>query len=47
MYETLLTCKFDILRNELPVIAGVEPQSWKVAFTALISSPLITRIAGG
>jgi HAD superfamily hydrolase (TIGR01509 family) len=35
VYETILTCDFEVLRNELPVIAGVEPQAWNEAFTRL------------
>ncbi len=41
VYETLLTCDFDILRNELPAIARVEPQSWNEAFARL--SPDLTH----
>ena len=35
VYETILTCDFEVLRNELPVIAGVEPEAWNEGFARL------------
>lgn len=35
VYETLLTCDFEVLGAELPVIAGVEPRHWNDAFDRL------------
>lgn len=35
VYETILTCNFEVLRNELPVIAGVEPRAWSEGFARL------------
>jgi hypothetical protein len=35
VYETILTCDFEVLRNELPAIAGVEPQAWREGFARL------------
>ena len=36
VYETILTCDFEVLWNELPVIAGAEPRLWRVAFTRIV-----------
>jgi putative hydrolase of the HAD superfamily len=33
--ETIATCDFEVLRNELPVIAGAEPRAWNDAFARL------------
>lgn len=41
VYDTILTCDFEALRTELPVIAGAEPQSWNEAFDRL--GPDLTR----
>lgn len=41
VYDTILTCDFDVLRAELPVIAGAEPQAWNEAFARL--GPDLTR----
>jgi putative hydrolase of the HAD superfamily len=35
VYDTLVTCDFDALRNGLPAIAGAEPQAWHDAFARL------------
>ena len=32
VYETIVTCDFEVLGNELPVIAGAEPHLWGAAF---------------
>jgi putative hydrolase of the HAD superfamily len=41
VFDTILTCDFDLLRTELPVLAGVEPQVWNRAFASL--RPDLTR----
>jgi putative hydrolase of the HAD superfamily len=41
LYETILTCDFETLRHELPVIAGVEPQAWNAGYARL--GPDLTR----
>jgi putative hydrolase of the HAD superfamily len=35
VYGTILTCDFGVLRNELQVIAGVDPQVWNEGFARL------------
>ena len=35
VYDTLVTCDFEVLRYELPAIAGVEPQAWNAHFDRL------------
>lgn len=35
VYDTIVTCDFDMLRNELPVTAGAGPQAWDDAFARL------------
>jgi putative hydrolase of the HAD superfamily len=35
VYETIVTCDFEVLRNELPVIAGAEPHVWGAAFARI------------
>ena len=32
VYETILTCDFEVLRNAMPVIAGADPHDWRAAF---------------
>ena len=44
VYETIVTCDFDVLRNELPVIAGAEPPAWNDAFTRLVPDLACGRI---
>jgi putative hydrolase of the HAD superfamily len=41
VYETILACDFEVLRNELPVIAGASPHDWSAAFARL--GPDLTR----
>jgi HAD superfamily hydrolase (TIGR01509 family) len=33
VYDTIVACDFEVLRTELPVIAGVGRQAWNEAFT--------------
>jgi|ERR1022692_607238 HAD superfamily hydrolase (TIGR01509 family) len=35
VYDTILTCDFEVLRRELPVIAGVEAQAWNEGYARL------------
>jgi putative hydrolase of the HAD superfamily len=35
VYDTILTCDFEVLRTELPVIAGVAAGAWNEGFTRL------------
>jgi HAD superfamily hydrolase (TIGR01509 family) len=35
VYETILTCDFEVLRNALPVIADADPHDWGTAFARL------------
>jgi hypothetical protein len=35
VYETIVTCDFEVLRNVFPVIAGAEPRAWNDAFARL------------
>jgi putative hydrolase of the HAD superfamily len=35
VYETILTCDFEVLWNALPVIAGADPHDWRAAFTRI------------
>jgi putative hydrolase of the HAD superfamily len=44
VYETIVTCDFEVLRNELPVIAGAEPRAWNDAFARLVPDLTIGRI---
>ena len=43
--ETILTCDFEVLRTQLPVIAGVEPQNWNDAFTRTGPDPANVRLS--
>jgi len=35
VYETIVTCDFGVLRDELPVIAGADPHAWGSAFARI------------
>jgi HAD superfamily hydrolase (TIGR01509 family) len=45
VYETILTCDFEVLRNELPVIAGAEPHVWGAAFARAVPDLAHGRLA--
>jgi putative hydrolase of the HAD superfamily len=32
VYDTIVTCDFDVLRTELPMVAGAHPRDWNAAF---------------
>ena len=39
-YDTILTCDFSILRNELSALAGISPDTWQVEYARI--GPLVS-----
>jgi len=49
VYDTILSCDFEVLRTELPAIAGAGPREWEEAFARLgpdLSTGRITLAEG-
>lgn len=44
VYDTILSCDFEVLRTELPAIAGADPREWAEAFARLGSDLSVGRI---
>ena len=39
-YDTIVTCDFSILRNELSALAGISPDTWQVEYARI--GPLVS-----
>jgi len=39
-YDTILTCDFSILRNQLSALAGISPDTWQVEYARI--GPLVS-----
>src|ERR1700757_4028454 len=45
-YDTIVTCDFSILRNELSALAGISPETWQVEYArigALVSDGRLSK----